>query len=126
MASGGLLNLSVRRREELHAECDDPVLSPTTSWGTNYVLVDGWDNKRVDDTSFVQIVAQEDNTEVLIRPTVDITSSSASSPVPFTAAGDVSRTLLQRGEVLEISQRQSLDRSALESNHPVAVFGGTP
>ncbi|MDF2695084.1 MAG: hypothetical protein K0S65_3467 [Labilithrix sp.] len=102
------------------------LLLPTTSWGTNYLLVDGWNNKRVDDTSFVQIVAREDDTEVLVRPRVDIASNSSTSPIQFTPAGEVSRTRLQRGQVLEISQRQSLIGSALESNHPVAVFGGTP
>lgn len=102
------------------------LLLPTTSWGTNYVLVDGWNNKRVDDRSFVQIVAREDDTEVLVRPRVDITPSSSTSPVQFTPAGEVSRTLLHRGQVLEISQRESLVGSALEASRPVAVFGGNP
>lgn len=102
------------------------LLLPTTSWGTNYLLVDGWNNKLIDDRSFVQIVAREDDTEVLIRPRVDIASSSSTSPVQFTPAGEVSRTLLQRGQVLELSQRESLVGSALEASRPVAVFGGNP
>lgn len=101
------------------------LLLPTTSWGTNYLLIDGWSNKSPTDTTFLQIVAQQDDTQIAIRPKVDL-ATGADSPVAFTSAGEISRTTLQRGQVLEISQRESLIGSALESNHPVAVFGGTP
>ena len=117
-------SISRTAAQELHAHghvaLADDVL------GHQLLLVDGWNNNRVDDRSFVQIVAREDDTEVLVRPRVDITSSSSTSPVQFTPAGGVSRTLLQRGQVLEISQRQSLVGSALEASRPVAVFGGNP
>lgn len=102
------------------------LLLPTTSWGTNYLLIDGWNNNKVDDTSFVQIVAREDDTEVLVRPRVDIAQNSATSPIRFTPAGELSRTVLQRGQVLEISQRESMVGSVLEASHPVALFGGNP
>ena len=102
------------------------LLLPTTSWGTNYVLVDGWNNKRVDDRSFVQIVAREDDTEVLVRPRVDIALELVDVAGPVHARRRGESTLLQRGQVLEIPQRESLVGSVLEASRPVAVFGGSP
>ena len=46
------------------------LLLPTSSWSTNYVLVDGW--KANAGAPFVQIVAHEDDTEIRLRPQVDI------------------------------------------------------
>ena len=38
--------------------------------------------------------------------------------------GSVARWTLQRGQVLELMQRESLAGSPIETSHPVAVFGG--
>ncbi|MDF2693895.1 MAG: hypothetical protein K0S65_2278 [Labilithrix sp.] len=97
------------------------LLLPTTSWGTNYILVDGYDGK-TDDPPFVQVVAQEDDTIVKIRPQVEIHDGPE---VKGTRQGIVGSWTLQRGQVLEFHQDGSLAGSPLEANHPVALFGGT-
>jgi hypothetical protein len=95
------------------------LLLPTSSWTTNYLLVDGW--KMNAGAPFIQIVAQEDNTEVRLRPQVDIRDGAGVSGV---ARGSVGRWTLKRGEVLELMQPESLAGSPIETSHPVAVFGG--
>lgn len=95
------------------------LLYPTPSWDTNYVLVDGWSSE----WSFVQIVAQEDNTEVRIRPVIDIPDTTTIAGTP---KGFVGTWKLDRGQVLEFNLRESLGGSPVETTHPVALFGGTP
>lgn len=95
------------------------LLLPTSSWSTTYILVDGW--KANAGAPFVQIVAQEDDTEVRIRPQVDIRDGVG---VTGAIRGSVARWTLQRGQVLELSQRDSLAGSPIETSRPVAVFGG--
>ena len=95
------------------------LLLPTSSWATNYILVDGWKANAA--APFVQIVAQEDGTEVRLRPQVDIRDGVG---VNGGIRGSVARWTLNRGEVLELMQHDSLAGSPLEASHPVAVFGG--
>ncbi len=95
------------------------LLLPIASWDTNYILVDGWQANAA--SPFVQIVAQEDNTEVRLRPKVDIQDGIG---VTGGVRGSVSRWTLKRGEVLELSQPDSFAGSPIEASHPVAVFGG--
>lgn len=96
------------------------LLLPTSSWDTNYILVDGWGMNIA--SPFVQIVAKEDNTEVRIRPSVDILDGVN---VSGGIRGAVTTWTLSRGQVLELSQPKSLAGSPIETSHPVAVFGGT-
>ena len=96
------------------------LLLPTSSWDTNYILVDGWGTYV--SPPFVQIVAQEDNTEVRIRPSVDILDGVN---VNGGIRGAVTSWTLSRGQVLELTQPKSLAGSPIETSHPVAVFGGT-
>ena len=95
------------------------LLLPTSSWTTNYMLGDGWNANA--GSPFVQIVAQEDGTEVRLRPQVDIRDGVG---VSGAIRGSVARWTLQRGQVLELMQRESLAGSPIETSHPVAVFGG--
>ncbi len=95
------------------------LLLPSSSWGTNYVLVDGWPQNT--GSPFVQIVAQEDDTEVRIRPNVDVLDGVRVSGGP---RGSVTTWNLKRGQVLEFIQKASLAGSPLEATKPVAVFGG--
>ena len=96
------------------------MLLPVPSWGTNYLLVDAFPSKELG--TFVQIVAQTDNTEVRIRPKVDV---SAGTGVHGAARGVTGSWMLNRGEVLELEQLDSLAGSPVETNHPVGLFGGT-
>ncbi|WP_146646371.1 IgGFc-binding protein [Labilithrix luteola] len=96
------------------------LLLPTSSWGTNYVLVDGYPGD--EDPRFVQIVAQEDDTVVRIHPRADV---KPGVNVEGAAKGVTHSWTLQKGQILEFRQLESLAGSPLESNHPVALFGGT-
>lgn len=96
------------------------LLLPTPSWDTNYLLVDGWNSNA--SYPFVQIVAQEDGTEVRIRPRVDILDGKG---VVGGIRGSITKWTLARGQVLELTQEQSLAGSPIEASHPVAVFGGS-
>ncbi len=98
------------------------MLRPATSWDTSYLLVDGWRYQHRVGLGFpyVHIVAQED-TEVRLRPTADVVDGIGVTGGP---KGSVVKWSLKRGEVLELSQLESLSGSALEADHPVALFGG--
>jgi IgGFc binding protein len=95
------------------------LLLPTPSWRTNYILVDGWQASA--GSPFIQIVAQADGTEIRIRPQVDVRDGVG---VTGAVRGAVARWTLQRGEVLELAQPESLAGSPIEASQPVAVFGG--
>jgi len=98
------------------------LLLPSTSWGTNYVLVDPWRYQYAVGLGypFVQVVAQED-TEVRIRPRVNVIDGVGVTGGPVDSVLSWS---LKRGQVLELMQAESLGGSPLESDKPVAVFGG--
>lgn len=95
------------------------LLLPTPSWDTNYLLVDGWNANA--GSPFVQIVAAEDDTEIRLRPQVDIRDGE---DVQGAVRGAVARWTLAKGEVLEFAQTESLAGSPIETSRPVAVFGG--
>lgn len=95
------------------------LLLPTSSWHTNYVLVDGW--KANAGSPFIQIVAREDDTEIRLRPQVDVRDGKG---VSGAIRGSVARWTLKRGEVLELAQPESLAGSPIESSRPIAIFGG--
>ncbi len=95
------------------------LLLPTSSWTKTYVLVDGWNANA--GSPFIQIVAQENDTEIRLRPQVDIRDGVG---VSGGIRGSVARWTLQRGQVLELMQPESLAGSPIEASHPVAVFGG--
>lgn len=98
------------------------LLLPTASWGTNYMMMDGLSGLYNLGLPFVQIVAQEDDTVIRIKPRVDIRGGEG---VAGGAKDTVGTWTLNRGQVLEFVQSSSLDGSPLESNHPVALFAGT-
>lgn len=98
------------------------LLLPTSSWGTNYMMLDGYPGAFNKGLPFVQIVSQDDDTVVSIKPKTDIIGGSGVNPA---AENVVTTYTLQKGQVLEIVQGQSLDGSPLQSNKPVAIFGGT-
>ncbi|AKV01121.1 hypothetical protein AKJ09_07784 [Labilithrix luteola] len=96
------------------------LLVPSTSWDTNYFLVDGW--KSNEGMPFVQIIAQEDNTEVRMKPSVALKEGKGVAPAP---AGFTASWTINRGEVLEFAQGSSLAGSPIQTSHPVALFGGS-
>jgi hypothetical protein len=97
------------------------LLIPSASWGTSYFLIDGWPATS-GALQFIQIVAQQDDTQIKMRPPVDIKDGVGVNGSP---RGFVGTWTLKRGQVLELSQVSSLAGTPVETNHPVAVFGGS-
>jgi hypothetical protein len=105
------------------------LLLPVSAWGTNYVAITagslaiaGGSSIAVYPATTLQIVADEDDTEVRIRPSADIEDGNG---VPGTAQGFPRAWKLSRGQVLQFNQTRELTGSALESSKRVGVFGGT-
>ncbi len=103
------------------------LLLPTSAWGTNYVAVStaqivvagGGSAARGFRT--LQVVANEDDTEVRMRPIADV---AGGRDVAGTPKNTVQSWKLSRGQVLQINQSKELTGSPIESNKPVALFGG--
>jgi hypothetical protein len=97
------------------------LLLPVSSWETDYVAVSPFDFGSTQNVRNLQIIANEDDTEVTMRPTVDV---RASSGVAGAAAGVVNTWTLSRGEVLQFTQT-ALTGSPIVSNKPIGMFGGS-
>jgi IgGFc binding protein len=105
------------------------LLLPVSAWGTNYVAVSpgkvirsgGQSMGNPNPKATLQLVADEDDTEIRIRPRADITEGGGASGA---AAGSVQTWKLAKGQVLQIAQLDDLSGSPIESNKPVGMFGG--
>ena len=96
------------------------VLLPLSSWGQNYLMVDGWDANEVDEAksrAAIQIVAAYDDTRVKIGDEVAGTFSDASAP-------GTTELTLSKGEVLQLLQRRNFTGKPVEADKPIALFGG--
>jgi len=110
------------------------LLLPVSAWSRNYVAV----TPELEDSSLfeflpatspygivgkrtLQIVANEDDTQVSIKPTVELYGNG---DVAGALAGVTQTWTLQKGQVLQFVQR-SITGSPIESNKPIAVFGGS-
>ncbi len=100
------------------------LLLPTSAWGDNYIAVNAYKNATSDPEAspFLDIVAQEDGTEVKILPVKAIVGGNG--VMPSGANQQVTYTL-NRGQFLQIEQSDELTGSPIQSNKPVAVFGGS-
>jgi hypothetical protein len=101
------------------------LLLPTSAWDKNYVAVSGYPKSATteEDAPTLAIVAAEDGTTVTINPTQPIAGKSgtvdaAPKNAPKTYA-------LGRGQVLQFVQAADLSGSAIASDKPVAVWGGS-
>jgi IgGFc binding protein len=104
------------------------MLLPVSSWDKSYIAVSpgkfgnpqegGRLNRRT-----IQIVANEDGTRVLMRPKVDIGGGIDVKPV---RRGELETWTLARGEVLQLTQFAPLSGTAISTNKPVGLFGGSP
>ena len=97
------------------------LLLPVSSWTKSYIAVSPSHFEEATTRRSLQIIANEDDTEVSIRPTADI---SGSAGVDGAAAGVAQTWTLAKGEVLQFSQ-SSLTGSPIEADKPVGVFGGS-
>ncbi len=96
------------------------LLLPVSAWGTSYVAVSSWAIKPGNPS--LQLIANEDETEVRMRPTADISDGEG---VVGVARGQVQTWRLSRGEVLQITQPEELSGSAIEADKPIGLFGGS-
>jgi hypothetical protein len=104
------------------------LLLPTNVWGTNYIAANAYvwpDLTMSPDVAAgptMAVVAKEDGTHVTIDPVVDIQGggglSATTKGVPVTYT-------LDKGEYFQISQHKELTGSPIQSDLPIAVFGGS-
>ena len=98
------------------------LLLPTSAWDTNYIAVTAFGNGLgVIDDPFVEVVAQQDGTQVTINPVVAITGGTGVAPGPM---GMPTTYAINKGQVLQLLQGKALDGSILKSNYPIGVWGG--
>ncbi|MGH7439754.1 MAG: IgGFc-binding protein [Polyangiaceae bacterium] len=103
------------------------LLLPTSAWSDNYVIADAYKAPTVfigEDRAgpTTVIVASEDSTHVTVKPTVGIVGSSTVAP---TDAGAPVTYTLDHGRYLQFTQPLELTGSAVQSDRPIAVFGGS-
>ncbi|AKU97347.1 hypothetical protein AKJ09_04011 [Labilithrix luteola] len=103
------------------------LLLPVSSWDERYIAVSTAKFRSkgefLYDQRTLQIVANEDDTKVAMRPTVEVLQGDGVEPG---AAGEPVEWTLSKGQVLQLTQFQSTSGSPIEANKPVAVFGGSP
>jgi hypothetical protein len=102
------------------------LLLPTSAWHTNYVAVNAYANTTLEHASYAHpslaVLAREDGTEVTLLPKVkvdggpNVQGSAANVPVKYS---------LKAGEYVQIAQTAELTGSPIQSNKPVAVWGGS-
>lgn len=102
------------------------LLVPTTAWDTNYVGVAPYSTPVAfppgpNSFSWLQIVAEQDATDVTISPSVAIEGGTG---VAATGAGQPITYSINRGDVLQITQAQELSGSPIQANKPIGVIGG--
>ncbi|WP_437680416.1 IgGFc-binding protein [Sorangium sp. So ce131] len=102
------------------------LLLPTSAWDKNYIAVNAYKSSEPivpGGNPSLEILANEDGTEVTILPKVNIVGgngvaqAAADTPVTYT---------LDAGQFLQIVQPEELTGSPILSNKPIGVFGGSP
>lgn len=103
------------------------LLLPVSSWDKSYIAVStgkfGDTQAASLDRRTLQIIANEDDTEVSMRPVVDIVSGENVTPG---FAGEPTIWSLMKGQVLQITQSRTTTGSPILANKPVGMFGGSP
>lgn len=101
------------------------VLFPTSAWDTKYLAVNAADTAEqatAGTRQTLQVIAAENDTEVRIRPRDEVTEV----PGGTTASDGFTKIYnLAKGELLQIALDHELVGSAIESNKPIGVFGGS-
>ncbi len=100
------------------------LLLPTSAWDKNYVAVSAYKKSTVveEDAPTLALVAAEDATTVTINPTAAIVGKGSVESAPKNAPKTY---VLRRGEILQFVQAEDLSGSAIASDKPIAVWGGS-
>jgi hypothetical protein len=103
------------------------LLLPVSSWDKGYIAVStgkfGDAKMASQERRTVQIIANEDDTKVSMRPTIGI---GEGNDVAAVGAGELATWTLGRGQVLQITQNGAISGSAIVSDKPIGLFGGAP
>lgn len=103
------------------------LLLPVSSWDKSYIAVStakfGQTSGGNLDRRTLQIVANEDDTRVAMRPTADIAQGDGVVPG---VSGEIVEWTLSKGQVLQITQESSVSGSPIVATKPVGLFGGSP
>lgn len=98
------------------------LLLPTSVWDTNYMAINAYSKSQVVGPAqpSLNIVAQEDNTQVTILPVTNIVGGAgvAAGPANMPAVYTI-----DRGEHLQLSQDVELTGSPIMTSAPVGFFG---
>ena len=96
------------------------LLLPSTSWDTNYIAVDAY-GTGLGSGGVVQIVGQQDGTQVTISPANDIVAATG---IAAAKKGQPTVYTVNRGQVLQFTQDASLAGSAILADKPIGLWGG--
>lgn len=103
------------------------LLLPVTSWDKSYVAVTtaafGRYVRPELDRRTLQLVANEDDTKISMRPNVDIGQGVDVAPA---LEGQLVEWTLSKGQVLQITQLESPSGSQISATKPIGMFGGSP
>ena len=99
------------------------LLLPTSAWDTNYVAINAYPKSQLVPYAApsLDVLAMQDNTNVTILPKAAIVggtgvnAGNANQPVTYT---------LNKGEYVQFTQDAELTGSPIQSDKPIAVFGG--
>jgi IgGFc binding protein len=103
------------------------LLLPVSAWEKNYIAVSPYDFKasfwaEIPNHRWLQVVANDDDTDVTITPNADIGSSPLTAPA---YQGEPQTYKLARGQVLQIMQPgANLTGSPISATKPIGLFGG--
>jgi hypothetical protein len=99
------------------------LLLPTSAWDVNYVGVDAFRKSQIvaQAQPFIELVGQEDGTNVTIRPTVAIVGGNGVAAAP---QGANTTYTLNKGQILQFTQDAELNGSPITADKPIGVWGG--
>jgi hypothetical protein len=96
------------------------LLLPTSAWDTNYVATAAWSETGFGNP-WIAFVAQQDNTQISIVPTNDITAGTG---VTADLKGKLGVYNLNAGQLIRFQQATDLTGSVVQSNNPIGSWGG--